>query len=622
MKISLSQKLTASFLFISLFTAVIGGLFYRSNQTIKKDFQTTTRVQEMVEVSHQIRHKIYQLDEINDIENYRQLKSSIEDDRAVFDSIHNTNLEILHLFSDSIHQDLAEFTKVTNQTLLDHKSRLLIQDELAQKISNGYEESEIEKIKIEQEQLLAKILKNQEMLISATDKFEADEKDIIGKSTQETENKFVQDRNIVLSVSILALLISVIFGHYISLIILKPIQELTLVAKSIAQGNIDQKIQIRSNDEVGLLAASFNEMTVKLKQSYEELEQKVADRTHDLGGRVKELKIIYGLSKIAEEEKENLDNVYQRLAELIPPGWQFPKITCARVWIFNKTFQSANFKETQWSQSANVIVSGKKVGSIEVFYLEERPHLVEGPFLAEERNLINSLAGSLSRIIEKRKAEARILELNEILKILNKILRHDILNDLTVAEGNISIYLDHGEPKDVKELLGIIVESVSRGKDLINKMRDLEKTVSTGQPLGKIDVGEVVNEAKKEFENLNIKQVGNTTVMADTAFSSVFTNLFRNALDHGKASEITITISEIDSYTEIKVADNGKGIPDEIKSQIFKEGAKFGETGNTGLGLYIINKTIERYGGSISVENNKPKGVVFIIRLSNQKHSN
>jgi signal transduction histidine kinase len=63
------------------------------------------------------------------------------------------------------------------------------------------------------------------------------------------------------------------------------------------------------------------------------------------------------------------------------------------------------------------------------------------------------------------------------------------------------------------------------------------------------------------------------------------------------------------------VADQGKGIPDEVKARVFDEGFTFGETGNTGLGLYIVKKTMERYGGSVVAKDNRPKGTVFELRL-------
>jgi len=65
----------------------------------------------------------------------------------------------------------------------------------------------------------------------------------------------------------------------------------------------------------------------------------------------------------------------------------------------------------------------------------------------------------------------------------------------------------------------------------------------------------------------------------------------------------------------LRIADYGIGIPDKIKKKIFDEGFIYGKKGHTGIGLYIVNESVKRCGGEISVEDNKPKGTVFILRL-------
>ncbi|MFO8132483.1 MAG: ATP-binding protein, partial [Thermoplasmatota archaeon] len=66
---------------------------------------------------------------------------------------------------------------------------------------------------------------------------------------------------------------------------------------------------------------------------------------------------------------------------------------------------------------------------------------------------------------------------------------------------------------------------------------------------------------------------------------------------------------------EIRVADEGSGIPDEIKQRVFEERFSHGSTGGSGLGLYIVKKTMQRYGGSVDIEDNQPTGTVVVLRL-------
>ena len=103
--------------------------------------------------------------------------------------------------------------------------------------------------------------------------------------------------------------------------------------------------------------------------------------------------------------------------------------------------------------------------------------------------------------------------------------------------------------------------------------------------------------------------------MADDSLSSVIDNIIRNAVNHGKADRITITTGKEGDLCEVRIADNGTGIPDEIKEKVFEEGFIHGDTGHTGLGLHIVEKAMENYGGYAYVEDNEPKGAVFALRF-------
>jgi signal transduction histidine kinase len=79
--------------------------------------------------------------------------------------------------------------------------------------------------------------------------------------------------------------------------------------------------------------------------------------------------------------------------------------------------------------------------------------------------------------------------------------------------------------------------------------------------------------------------------------------------------KVIVSITHDGDMVEVRIADEGKGIPDEIKHQLFIKGHAFGATGHTGEGLYVSKMTMERYGGSIQVEDNVPHGTVFVLRF-------
>lgn len=141
------------------------------------------------------------------------------------------------------------------------------------------------------------------------------------------------------------------------------------------------------------------------RATYEQLEQRVKELEGKLAEREKELNCLYGLSKIVEEHDISLNEILQEVPPLLPTCWQYPEITCARIFIGDKEFVTENFRVTEWRQAADIVVGGKKAGEIEIYYLEERPELDEGPFSKEERKLMDAIAQQLGRIINRKQLE-------------------------------------------------------------------------------------------------------------------------------------------------------------------------------------------------------------------------
>jgi len=126
---------------------------------------------------------------------------------------------------------------------------------------------------------------------------------------------------------------------------------------------------------------------------------------YDLDKRMKELSCLYSISKLAEGQDASLEEIVQAAINFIPPAWQYPEITCARLILEGKELTTKNFRDTTWKQASNLIMYGERIGTLEVYYLEEKPESDEGPFLKEERSLINAIVKQLGKIIERRQAE-------------------------------------------------------------------------------------------------------------------------------------------------------------------------------------------------------------------------
>ncbi|MCX5823725.1 MAG: diguanylate cyclase [Deltaproteobacteria bacterium] len=148
-----------------------------------------------------------------------------------------------------------------------------------------------------------------------------------------------------------------------------------------------------------------------LKQRIQELEKSESKRKpmeEALRERNKELNCLYGISALFELPGISLDEILKRTVMLIPPAWQFPEITEASIALEGKIFQTARFRETSWMQTREVIVNGMPIGQVEVCYREEQQASDEGPFLKEERKLLNAIAERLGRITDRKRAEKEI----------------------------------------------------------------------------------------------------------------------------------------------------------------------------------------------------------------------
>jgi DNA-binding CsgD family transcriptional regulator len=139
--------------------------------------------------------------------------------------------------------------------------------------------------------------------------------------------------------------------------------------------------------------------------------------------RIKELNCLYGVSQLAERYLYSLDDLLQELVYFLPYSWQYPEITCARVLFKGKTFTSDRFKVTNWRQSSRIYMYHEAVGECDIFYLEECPPYDEGPFLQEERALLDAVAEQIGTIATRISADLELQETNRQLTLERQALQ-------------------------------------------------------------------------------------------------------------------------------------------------------------------------------------------------------
>ncbi|WP_049935185.1 ATP-binding protein [Haloplanus natans] len=248
--------------------------------------------------------------------------------------------------------------------------------------------------------------------------------------------------------------------------------------------------------------------------------------------------------------------------------------------------------------------------------------------LRNARGTVTNWVGFQQDITDRKETEAALGDERDQYALLNQIVRHDIRNDATVIRGWGS-YLRDDLSAEHTEALNRIMAAATHTLELTEAVRDLATIVSTDDPtLEPVDLHDVLTtelqRVRSNFEYrsdaLDVRiddSIPEVDVLATSLLSSVFTNLFDNAVFHNDADEIRIAVS-VDVGPDrvcVHIADNGPGISDARKDAVFDQGEQGLESSGSGLGLYLVDQLVERFGGEVRLADNDPQGTVVTVEL-------
>jgi len=384
---------------------------------------------------------------------------------------------------------------------------------------------------------------------------------------------------------------------------------------------------------------------------------------HALRERVKELTALHSTVCVLQDDRLPTADVLDRIVKLIPPAWQYPEITAGRIIVGGCESRSRGFRRTRWLQACDFRISRGLAGRIEVYYLKKMPKEAEGPFLAEERNLINSLADMLRVYFERKvaskalldahndlerrvrertaeleklnfalKAEVRERELRqkEILSYQEKLRglsaelilteereRREIATDLhdvigqTLAMAKMKAGALRGHcaaaeaSSDLKNLSGFIDEAILATRNL---------TFQLASPilyeLGLESALERLAEDTRRRHGLEIdfrgegRRVPLPTETSVLIFKAV-RELLMNAVKHSKASAVRVRVRRAAGRIAVTVRDNGLGF-NAAAASVYD-----GDKG--GFGLFSIREKVSRLGGAFRLSSRPGAGTLAVI---------
>ncbi|HUU44523.1 MAG TPA: ATP-binding protein [Acidobacteriota bacterium] len=351
--------------------------------------------------------------------------------------------------------------------------------------------------------------------------------------------------------------------------------------------------------------------------------------------RVKELTCLYGLAKLAAQSELPLEDLLQRTVDLLPAGWQYPEIAAARITFDDRHYTAGDFERVVQTQTAAIHVVGRKRGAVDVGYTRETQDLDEGPFLTEERHLIDAVGQELGLLIEGRTTEEDKNRLQEQLRHADRLatigqlaagVAHELNEPLAGILGFAQLIRKASElPSQVRADNEKIIAASLYSREIISKLKLFAREAPPSRE--RVDLNEVVRNglfflearcAKASIELVRILDPGIPTVNADSGqLYQVLTNLVVNAIQAmPTGGRITIRTGKDEAAVLLAVEDTGTGMDESVLQNIFDP---FYTTKDihegTGLGLAVVHGIISSHGGTISVKSRVGEGTCFEIRL-------
>ena len=345
-----------------------------------------------------------------------------------------------------------------------------------------------------------------------------------------------------------------------------------------------------------------------------------------LAERVKELNCLYTISKIFEKRGLDLEGIIRETIEVIPTAWQYPEIAGARISLEGKGFRTRRFAHTRWIQECPIIVSGLPVGTLAVSYRQMRPEQDEGPFLKEERNLLNIAAQKLGDVIERKWSEQKLLRYQEELRSLAAELAlseererrriaqalHDRIGQV-LALINIKIGALLHPPgtqqskKDLREIRRLVSDCIAETRSLTF---DLSPPIL--YELGFGAALEWLAERIQQQYGVNVeiagyrKEIPLSTEWLATLFNAI-RELLVNVGKHARTNSARVSLKKTRTEIVALVEDRGIGMNPE-KSMTGKSAAD-------GFGLFSIRERFGFIGGRFELSSKRGRGTSVSLHI-------
>lgn len=462
----------------------------------------------------------------------------------------------------------------------------------------------------------------------------------------EALHKIIDDRNrgiasvVKRSLGLLAIiaLAVVVLGCVVFWIVFfrirRPLGAFRAAATRFGAGDSTARIALPRTDELGDLAILFNR-AMEQRDNFQMLLQE----------RIKETRCLYRVLELTSDDNKSVREVCEEIVRILPANLLHEDVAMARMGLDGDEIGSENWSGPVSSMTSRVCPGGNDIGWIEVGYSCERPDQAdgEGPFMAEERDLLDSAAANIAQMIQNRKTAERLARTQRLQAVgeLTGGVAHDFNNLLTVIQGNAEMLGEtfKGRDDEAAELAEMIDSAARRGAELTQRLLAFARR----QPLepAAVDVVSLVagmdgllRRTLGAHVELEFKAAGDVwpALIDSTQLETAVLNLVVNARDAlpdggwltieiGNASlGRTYADSRSDvvagDYVLVAVSDTGTGIAADHIDHVFepffttKQKAR-----GTGLGLSMVYGFIKQSHGHVSIYSEPGEGTTIKMYL-------
>ncbi len=209
--------------------------------------------------------------------------------------------------------------------------------------------------------------------------------------------------------------------------------------------------------------------------NYHDITEKIQAQ-HQLKERVKELTTIFYTNELLKDDQQSTEEVFSKIVQILPMGWQYPEICAARIRFDGQEFFSGNFKESGFIQTEPFILEDGRFGEIQMVYTEKMPDEYEGPFLREERDLIKALAETI-KVHFNKAFQRRALTSSEA--NFRSSFEHAAIGMALVAPGGKFLKVNHALCDmlgyNIDELLSLSFVSITHPDHLTNDIENVQQ---------------------------------------------------------------------------------------------------------------------------------------------------